>query len=319
MHQQVIITQILILSFLAVIGAIAARFRIINQEVKNSIAKLVFNITLPLLIFSSVTKITLNNNILVNSLFVFIGGAVMITLLFASGEINRRILRLKGGSANVHVIHTMFGNVAFLGYPLFSALFPNGEGLFYAVIYHFTQDVFIWTLGVVLFQKGKNMPLKEKLSHLLNPNTIAFAIGLLVVFSGLRLPELIRTPLAGMGQTTIYLAMMYVGAVLYQQPVKGIFSKGSVYLLGVTKMLIIPWIFLAILVVLKNYMGIAFSREATIVLLMQGAMPCMTMIVVLAKRFESDDILATQNFFITSLMSLLTLPLVFESINFFYF
>lgn len=319
MHQQVIITQILILSFLAVIGAIAARFRIINQEVKNSIAKLVFNITLPLLIFSSVTKITLNNNILVNSLFVFIGGAVMITLLFASGEINRRILRLKGGSANVHVIHTMFGNVAFLGYPLFSALFPNGEGLFYAVIYHFTQDVFIWTLGVVLFQKGKNMPLKEKLSHLLNPNTIAFAIGLLVVFSGLTLPELIRTPLAGMGQTTIYLAMMYVGAVLYQQPVKGIFSKGSVYLLGVTKMLIIPWIFLAILVVLKNYMGIAFSREATIVLLMQGAMPCMTMIVVLAKRFESDDILATQNFFITSLMSLLTLPLVFESINFFYF
>jgi len=319
MHLQVIITQILTLSFLAVIGALAAHFRIINEEVKNSIAKLVFNITLPLLIFSSVTKITLNSDILINSLFVLIGGAFMILLLFFGGEINRRILRLKGGSANVHVIHTMFGNVAFLGYPLFSALFPDGEGLFYAVIYHFTQDIFIWTLGVVLFQKGKNMPLKEKLSHLLIPNTIAFAIGLMVLLSGFTVPKLIQTPLTGMGQTTIYLAMMYVGAILYQQPLKGIFAKRSVYLLGVTKMLMVPGIFLAILVVLKNYTGIVFTYEATMVLLMQGAMPCMTMIVVLAKRFESDDVLATQNFFITSLLSLITLPLVFESINFFYF
>ncbi len=319
MHQQVIIHQILILSFLAGIGVLAARFRIITEEVKNSIAKLVFNVTLPLLIFSSVTKISLSSDVLKNSLFVFLGGALLITLLFLSGELNRRLLRLKGGSGNVHVIHTMFGNVAFLGYPLFSALFPNGEGLFYAVIYHFTQDIFIWTLGVVLFQKGKNMTLKEKLAHLLNPNTVAFTIGLVWLLIGLPLPNLIKAPLAGMGQTTIYLAMLYVGAILFKQPIRGIFARSSVYLLGLTKMLLIPFLFLLMLVYLKDFWGLSFANEATVVLLMQGAMPCMTMIVVLARRFESDDVLATQNFFVTSILSLITLPLIFESINFFYF
>lgn len=319
MHQQVIIHQILILSFLALIGVLAAKFRIITEEVKNSIAKLVFNVTLPLLIFSSVTKISLSSDLLRNSLFVFVGGAILITLLFLSGELNRKILRLKGGTGNVHVIHTMFGNVAFLGYPLFSALFPNGEGLFYAVIYHFTQDIFIWTLGIVLFQKGKNMKLKEKLIHLLNPNTIAFSVGLIWIVIGIPLPSLIKDPLAGMGQTTIYLAMLYVGAILFEQPLKGIFAKSSVYLLGFTKMLAIPFLFLIILVFLKNHFGLIFANEATMVLLMQGAMPCMTMIVVLARRFESDDVLATQNFFVTSLLSLITLPLIFQSINFFYF
>lgn len=319
MHQLVIIEQILILTLLAVIGIVAAKFKVIDACVKDSIAKLVFNITLPLLIYTSVTRITLSQELLINSLLVFLGGGCIILALFGMGELNRRWLHLKSANGNVHVIHTMFGNVAFLRYPLFSALFPNGEGLFYAVIYHFTQDIFIWTLGVVIFQKGKKLSLKEKISHLLNPNTLSFAIGLLSLLAGFKLPELLNTPLTGMGKATIYLAMLYVGAVLYQESMKSVFLKLSVYVLGITKLLLIPLVFLGILLAIRYFTGISFSYQATVVLLMQAGMPCMTMIVVLAKKFKSDDVLATQNFFLTSIMSLITLPLLYQAINYFYF
>lgn len=50
---------------------------------------------------------------------------------------------------------------------------------------------------------------------------------------------------------------------------------------------------------------------------MQTAMPCMAMVVVLAKKFGSDDIHATENLFLTTLLSLGTLPLLYLIIQFF--
>lgn len=50
---------------------------------------------------------------------------------------------------------------------------------------------------------------------------------------------------------------------------------------------------------------------ARTVLVMQAAMPCMTMVVVLAKRFGSDDLHATENLFVSTILSIGTLPLIY--------
>ncbi len=149
MNFSIIVQQILILGFLAVIGVIATKLKVITEEIKNSIATIVFNITLPALIISSVSHVELNREILFNSLLVFIASHIGIVLLYITGKVSRKVLRIEGKKGNIHVIHTMLGNVAFLGYPLFSALFPGGEGLLYAVIFHLTQDIYIWTVGVL--------------------------------------------------------------------------------------------------------------------------------------------------------------------------
>jgi len=317
MYFSIIINQILILAFLAIIGVIATKFNVITDKVKNSIATVVFNITLPALIISSVTNVDLNREILANSFWVFIISNIGIVLLYITGKTSRKVLKIEGKTGNVHVIHTMLGNVAFLGYPLFSALFPGGEGLFYAVIFHLTQDIFIWTVGVFEFNSSKNLKFTDSLKHLVNPNTIAFTVGILMLIIGFKIPKILYPTIYGLGKTTIYLAMLYIGAVLAQNPMISAFKKLKIYVLSFNKMLMVPLILLLIINLLSNYFNIHIGNTAKTVVVMQTAMPCMAMVVVLAKKFDSDDLHATENLFLTTVLSLGTLPLLYYIIQVF--
>lgn len=311
MYFSIITNQILILALLAVIGVVATKLKVITEQVKNSIATIVFNITLPALIITSVSHVELNREILNNSLLVFILSHVGILLLYFTGKISRTILKIKDKKGNIHLIHTMLGNVAFLGYPLFSALFPGGEGLLYAVIFHLTQDIYIWTIGVFEFNNSKNLTFKESLKHLINPNTIAFAIGIIMLALNIKLPEYIDAPFSGLGKTTIYLAMLYIGAVLAQNPVFAAFRKTEIYMLIFNKMLLIPFLLLLIINITSSVFNIHIGNIAKTVVVMQTAMPCMAMVVVLAKKYGSDDIHATENLFLSTILSLATLPLIY--------
>ena len=311
MNFTIITNQILVLALLAMIGVFATKLKVITEEVKNSIATIVFNITLPALIITSVSNVDLNKEILYNSVLVFVLSHVGILLLFFSGKISRSILKLKDKKRNIHLIHTMLGNVAFLGYPLFSALFPGGEGLLYAVIFHLTQDIYIWTVGVFEFNNSKNITFIEILKHLINPNTVAFIIGIIMLAIGFRLPEFINVPTVGLGKTTIYLAMLYIGAVLAQNTMIKAFKKPEIYALVFNKMLFVPFLLLLIINLLTSIFGIEIGNVAKTVVVMQTAMPCMAMVVVLAKKFGSDDIHATENLFLTTIFSLTTLPLIY--------
>jgi hypothetical protein len=317
MNFTIITNQILVLAFLAMIGVIATKLKVITEEVKNSIATIVFNITLPALIITSVSNVDLNKEILYNSLLVFILSHIGILLLFFSGKISRSILKIKDKKRNIHLIHTMLGNVAFLGYPLFSTLFPGGEGLLYAVIFHLTQDIYIWTVGVFEFNNSKNITFKESLKHLINPNTVAFVIGILMLIIGFKFPDFINVPVTGLGKTTIYIAMLYIGAVLAQNPMITAFKKPEIYALVFNKMLLVPFILLLIIKITTSVFGIEIGNVAKTVVVMQTAMPCMAMVVVLAKKFGSDDIHATENLFLSTIFSLATLPLIYLIIQVF--
>jgi len=315
MYFSIIINQILILAFLAFIGVIATKLKVITESVKNSIATIVFNITLPALIITSVTNVELNKEILNNSILVFILAHIGIILLYLTGKLSKSVLKIKDKKANVHIVHTMLGNVAFLGYPLFSALFPGGEGLLYAVIFHLTQDIYIYSIGVFELNNSKGVKFIQSLKHLLNPNTVSFAIGAIMLIIGIKFPETLYNPLRGLGKSTIYMAMLYVGAILAQNPMIKSFRKPEIYMLVFNKMLLIPFVLLVMINISSSIFNFEIGIIAKTVVVMQTAMPCMAMVVVLAKKFGSDDIHATENLFLSTILSLATLPLIYYLIQ----
>jgi len=311
MYFTVITNQILLLAFLAIIGVIATKVNVINEKIKESITTIVFNITLPALILTSVTKIDLNKEILYNSFLVFGLSNLGIILLYIIGKISKRILKINGKKGNIHVIHTMLGNTVFLGYPLFTVLFPGGEGLFYAVIFHLTQNIYIWTIGVFEFNNTKDLTIKQSLKNLINPNTISFAIGIIFLILRVKIPEFFFKPLDGLGKVTIYLAMLYIGAALTQNSMLKAFKKWEIYILIINKMILVPFILLLIINFITSFFNMHLGSIAKTVVVMQTAMPCMALVVVLAKRYGSDDVHATENLFLTTILSLATLPFIY--------
>ena len=97
------------------------------------------------------------------------------------GKVSSRIAKLPPKSGSVHIVHTMFGNIVYLGFPLINVLFPGGEGLFYAMLFHLASSLIMWTAGINILQNNSKSWLSG-LKNLLNPNTFAFLIGFLLLF-----------------------------------------------------------------------------------------------------------------------------------------
>ncbi|MBN2790725.1 MAG: AEC family transporter [Candidatus Delongbacteria bacterium] len=311
MQNQIIINQITILGLLALIGYITAKFKFFPEGFSLGLNKLVIKITLPLMIFTSLSKFDFSMEVLESSLFVLIFAYVSMFLLLFVATISAKIMKLESHAYTIHRIHTTFGNIAFLGYPLLDSLFPGGKGLLFAVVYHIVLSSMLWTVGVMLFNKNKKIKLTESLKHLINPNTIAFSLGILAFLVKFKLPYILDKTLSGLGGTTLYLSMIYIGMMLSRISIKGTIKELQIYVLSINKMIIAPFILLYVIKFAEYLFGFEMDITAKSVVVLQSAMPCMAMIVIIATEFKSDPELAAKNVFLTTLLSAVTLPVVY--------
>lgn len=307
----IIVQQIFVLLVLALIGVIATRRRIIHGEIKTGLSKIVFNVTLPFLIITRISSLKIDQTD-------FLDWGIVIVLVFASilffmliGIITARVLKLHPDKSIVHVMHTAFTNAVFLGFPILDALFPNGEGILYGIIYFLTQNTTMWTLGIYMFTREEKRKKIDNLKNLINPNTIAFFIGIMMLLLNIHLPDFLFGPLEGLGKTTIYLAMLYTGAILAYINIKEIVRDVTSFMLSFNKLLLAPILLIFIMQALFLILPIDLNTTAKTVIVLEAAMPCQTLMIILARQFNKDDFYATQNFSVSTLLSIITLPIIY--------
>lgn len=311
-----IINQISFLTILAFFGILASKFNILNEFSKEAIQKLVFYITLPLLIITKVSSLEITPAIIQNSGLVIGFTYLILFVQIIIGNISAKLLKLAERQAVIHSMHTFLGNIVFLGFPLLDALFPGGEAMLYAALYQLVMNTVLWTYGI-----SRLNPIKEKtginsLKKLLNPNTIALVIGLAMMIFNIQLPDIIYNPLAGLGKTTLYLAMLYIGILLSKSRVIQMFKKKDVLLLSFNKLLIIPILLILLIRIILNMFSIQMNEIAFSVIILEASMPCMTILVILAKRFGADDSKAMEDFIVSTILSILSLPFIIYLIHY---
>jgi predicted permease len=314
MQQSIIINQISFLTILVLIGYFASKIGIIKEETRDSLVKVIFNITLPLLLVTNFSKLDLTPEILRNSLIVIVISLIVILMMLIIGVISSSFFKLKHEQRSVFIAHHAFGNILYIGFPVVSALFGD-IGLFYASIYAFVSIMLLWTVGIFVITRKGGMPFGQSIRKMVNPNSVAIMIGFLLFLLKIKIPDVILKPFMSLGGTTIYLSMLYIGALLGLMKIKGIFGNPLVYLTTINKNLIFP----VILVFLFSFLGrnILSGLDPLIVsvIIVEAAMPCMANVVIVARIFKVDDHLATSNVFMSTLLSLVSLPFIWWLIN----
>ncbi len=311
MVTDVITQQVLILGLVGLIGFIGARRRIITEPEKETLVRVVVHITLPLMIFHTFATTELTGERLTSGASVLFLAWFCLLFMLMAGWFSARLLKLKPATASIHTLHTAFGNHVFLGFPLLNALFPGGEGVFYATLFYLASSSLLWTVGVLIISDVKNIRLRDTLRPLMNQNTLAFFLGFGWMLSGWQLPGIISASFGGLGSTTNFLAMLYIGALLADTSItKRAFSR-EILVLSLHKLLLLPIVLMFITRFLLNLFSVTVSPIAHTVVVMQTAMPCMVVVVLLAKKYHADTGMATENVFITTLLSLLSLPAVY--------
>ncbi|MFN8209495.1 MAG: AEC family transporter [Bacteroidales bacterium] len=306
----VIFNLILMLVLLIFIGIIASYFKIITPASKDFLARIIFNITLPALVFTNFSKVNVNGHLISNSLLCFLISAVVLFLMLSAGWAGSKLLRMKREEAGIYRVHSMLGNIMYLGFPVISALYGN-EGLLYASIFALVSNILMWTVGVVTLSSSVEKSFIKSLSHLLNPNSVAIVAGFILFLLSVKIPSLLLDPLTGLGASTTYLSMIFIGTVIFYAKKDRIFGNIPVYVLSISKLLIVPVLLILIFRLTGSTELLKFDEMVASVIIMQAAMPCMVNVVILTSYLGEDDTFATGNVFVSTVLSLFTIQVVY--------
>lgn len=307
-----ILSQILVLFILAAIGFVSGKTGYLPEKAGTVVSKLVMRVTMPALILSKMLSADFSADNYFDGLKLVAVALVTLLLIFAITRPFTRLMKIPDKSRNVYCMQSLFGNVIFFAFPLFQALFGD-IGVLYALFFNVGNDILLWTLGIYLAGKHKGGGFGNALKHILNMNMIMFIIGLILVLSNLsaKLKGGVVYQTADMiGKATSPLSMIFVGLVMASS--KGMFKnlgkKMLSILLTLQKQLIVP--VLAGLVLLFAVKQGWISDVVMMIAVMQLAMPVGTLTVSIAAEYDSDYEMAADNVFVSTLLSIVTLPLI---------
>jgi len=91
---EIILDKVAVLGLLTLIGFIAYKIKLVPPEVKTGIEKLVFNLTLPVFIFTTISGFEYSGELLHNGLLVFVLSYAFLALQYGLGWITSRAFRL---------------------------------------------------------------------------------------------------------------------------------------------------------------------------------------------------------------------------------
>lgn len=316
MTSAIILRQIGLLATIVVIGLIACRAKVITAGTKDFLAKLIFYVTLPSMLFTSFSAIEVTPRLLENSLQALLLAVLIMLFMIFAGWLTTLISGIKGGHASIFRLHSMLGNIIYLGLPVISAQFGQ-EGLLYGSIFVLVSNILMWTLGVAIITPVGSYSLKSGLRRIFNINTIAIISGFLLFLFSVKLPQFVLDTVGALGKSNTYLSMIFIASVMYFADGRKMLRNRNAYLLSFNRLVLVPFILLGLFILFNLLFPGILRREVVSVMIMQAAMPCMVNVVIMVNILGEDDGTATANVFVSTIFSILTLPLILLSLNLF--
>jgi len=290
--------QILILLIIMFLGIIAKKKHVITDTVEKSISTLLIKIALPALVLAS-SSIQYSSDIMPNIINIFIITLASYGVIIAISMLTSNLFKFDRATSHVYISLLVFANVGFMGYPLAKALYGD-IGVFYTSIVNLVFTVFLWTYGIMLY----NSKSKINFKNLINIGTISSLLAVLIFIVQIRIPAPIFTALDLTGKMTTPLSMLMIGSLIADVNIKELFGDWKVYWVSLMKLLVIP---IGTALILKT---IGFNDTVIAICTLMAAMPVAATNSIFAKEFDVNPTFASVGVFITTSLSIVTLPLI---------
>lgn len=286
----------LMMFLLVAIGFFIRKKGIVNTEGRMNMIDLCLHITLPFNVLHSFLRkwdwnlfiacgVILLLSVGFNAISVFFSA-----VLYKKQETNRQ-KSLKYG--------TIISNSGFLGNPMVEGIYGR-EGLLYAALFMLPVRIVMWTIGIAVFLKGR----KEKLwkNVLTHPCIVAIYAGVIIMVCGIQFPTFVEKTIVGISSCNTPLSMMLVGMMLAEVKPKGLIDKTMVFYTAI-RLLVIPAVVFAITAFLPLD---GMLRGITVIM---AGMPAPITTALLSAKYGGDEKYATGMVFLSTILSLITLPL----------
>lgn len=294
----VVAQQVLVLFVLVAVGYICGRAKWFGREAVRGCTELVLLFSTPCAIIRSFQK-PFDATMLAGlgaasmvALGVHIGSIALVHLVIRDKDAaRRRVLRFG----------TVFSNAGYMSLPLQQALLGD-EGVFYGAAYVAVFNLVLWSYGVIAMSgERKNLSVKKLV---FNPGLIGLAIGLPIFLFSLSLPEVIAAPIGHLAALNTPVPMIIVGVYLAEAKLTAIWTDIRCYVVAALRLLAIPLVALFVLLLC----GVRGTLLTACVI--AASAPCAAATTMFATRYEQDAGLSVRLVSMTTLLSVVTMPLV---------
>ena len=288
---------------LVVVGYVAGKLGYLGGDFDRQLSRLVINITCPALILSSAMTGELPDRQFILPLLLI--SIITYVLLAAAAFLLPRFLTKRKADEGALGFALMFGNVGFMGYPVVASIFGH-EAVFYAAVLNVVNTFAVFTVGTVLIT-GKNEVEGSRFEKKVLYSTPMLAAYLTMLIVALRIdniPDYVSQPLTMLGNITVPAALLIIGSSMSQLSLRSLMGNATVYMTTALRLAILP------LAVHYLMTAMGFSPFVVNINTVVIAMPVATYGTILCLKYEKDTTMITEVTFITTLLSMLTIPLL---------
>lgn len=296
-----IITQMLMIFGIVLVGLFAAKRNLWAGDLDRKLSIFIMNISMPALILASVMgkDLAFENSELISLAVVAV---VNYIVLIGLAHLIPHLFKVNKARIGISRFMLAFGNVSFIGYPVCDAVFGS-KAVFCASVLNIPFNLLVFTIGVSFINGGKA---KSAFSPRLifSPCVIASLIAVVIAVARIQMPTPVGQWFHLLGDLTTPCALLIIGSSLSHIPVRDMLGNRFVYSMTLLRLFILP---LAVGGVLA-LMGInPFVSDVAVVL---SAMPVATNGIMLCLQYGKDERVMTQGLFFTTLLSVISIPLV---------
>jgi len=290
--------QVLILFILIAVGFTASKKRVFNKETIANLATFILYVVTPCVIIESFNRpfdASMLSSLFIAfacAVFVHVFTIILVSILIKDPEQSRKRVMQFG---------VVFSNCGFMALPLQSALL-GPDGVFYGAAFIAVFNLFVWTYGIkIMDETTRGLALKKMF---LNPGVIGVGIGFLLFLTPLELPQLIFKPVQYLAALNTPLPMVVVG--FYLSKITSLAFLKDLKLLWslVLRLVVVPLISLFFLYAV----GIRGVLLAAVIV--AASAPVGVNTVMFAVKFNKDPELGVTMVSISTLFSIITMPLI---------
>ena len=296
----VILEQMAMLFCVVMAGYACGKTKLMDQALGKKLSVLIINLTCPCLIISSTMGEKMPERHLIIPLLIVSSLTYVFLLTLASYL--PLFFGVKEKDKGIFSFMLAFGNVGFIGYPIVASMF-GAEAIFYASVLNVanTLCVFIWGAQ---FIAGKEEG-RFKWNRFWSPAMIGTYISIIIVALNIRTPHVVAQPFTLIGNITVPGSLLIIGYSISQIPTRKMTGNIRIYIMAAFRLFILP---LAAMFLFR--LSNVFDNKIININTMIIAMPVASFGTMFCFKYGRDETLMAQGTFVTTLLSMLSIPLM---------
>lgn len=302
MNISILLMQQIVQLFLMIfMGYLIVKTGLVRDDDSKVLSKIILYLIVPCVIINAF-QVDYTTDTVKGLLIAFAASVMTQVVLLVVISAAGKLLHLN----EVEVASVYYSNSGNLIVPIVTFILGQ-EWVLYGCVFMSVQLVFLWTHCKKIISREASYDWKK---IILNINMISIFIGVILFFTGIRLPEIIGNTLASVGTMIGPASMIVTGMLFAGMNLKQIFANKRVYFITFLRLIAVPLIALVLIKLSNLAFFSADGNKIMLIVFLAIITPSASTVTQMCQVYGNDSRYASAINVMTTLLSIITMPVM---------